>query len=279
MLAGNIERSDRERSLVKETSNLTAYECVLQGRYFFNEWHGSRADVKHAREMFEKAIDLDPRYAAAYAGLAATYHEEFKRGWSKDPEYSGEKCIALAKKSIELDEYDSFPHLVLSSIYWRFKSNLELAKRQLEAAIDLNPNYYWNYCYGCWFSTCYGDLDKGKSLAQEAIRRNPLLPDGCLNTLGIAEYLSGKYENAIATICQITNLEPESYACLAASYAQLGRIEEARNVAAGCVAHCVECMMSTDDWRKFWDTHLNLKEQGLVDRLLDGLDKAGLVQH
>ena len=96
---------------------------------------------------------------------------------------------------------------------------------------------------------------------------------------GIAEYLSGKYENAIATICQITNLEPESYACLAASYAQLGRVEEAKNVAEGCVEHGGECTLSTDDWRKFWVTHLDLKEQGSVDHLLDGLNKAGLVQH
>ena len=41
MLVGKIERSDRERSLVKETDNLTAYECVLQGRYYFNDWHSN----------------------------------------------------------------------------------------------------------------------------------------------------------------------------------------------------------------------------------------------
>jgi len=279
MLVGKIERSDRERSLVKETDSLTAYECVLQGRYYFNDWHGSEEEVRHAREMFEKAIELDPRYAAAYAGLAATYHEDYKRGWSDSPENSGEKCIELAKKSIELDEQDSFPHLVLSSIYWHFKLNFELAKSKLQTAIELNPNDYATYCYGCWFSTCSGDLDKSKLLAKEAIRRNPILPDGCLGTLGISEYLSGKYENAIATICQITNLEPESYACLAASYAQLGRVEEAKNVAEGCVEHGGECTLSTDDWRKFWVTHLDLKEQGSVDHLLDGLNKAGLVQH
>ena len=61
---------------------------------------GPEEEVRHAREMFEKAIELDPRYAAAYAGLAATYHEDYKRGWSDSPENSGEKCIELAKKSI-----------------------------------------------------------------------------------------------------------------------------------------------------------------------------------
>ena len=62
-LVGKIERSDHERSLRKETDNLSAYECVLHGRYFFHDWHGSEEDVRRAREMFEQAIKLDPRYA------------------------------------------------------------------------------------------------------------------------------------------------------------------------------------------------------------------------
>ena len=279
MLVGKIKQSDRERSLQKETDNLTAYECVLQGRYYFGDWHGSADDVRHAQEMFEKAIELDPRYANAYAGLAATYLDDFDHEWSYNPEDSGNKCLELAQKAIELDKNDSFAHLVLSGAYWKVKSNFDLARSQLEAAISLNPNYYWNYCYGCWFSACYGDLEGSIAQAKEAIRRNPLLPDGCRYTLGFAEYLSGTYENSIATISQIAKLEPESYACLAASYAQLGRVDEARKVAEDCVEHSEECSKSVSEWREYWANCLNFKEQTPVDHLIDGLDKAGLVKH
>jgi len=279
MLVGKIEQSDRERSLQKETDNLTAYECVLQGRYYFRDWHGSADDVRHAQEMYEKAIELDPRYANAYAGLAATYLDDFDNGWSNNPEDSGKKCLELAQKAIELDKNDSYAHLVLSNAYWKVKSNFDLARSQLEAAINLNPNFYWNYCYGCWFSACYGDLEGSIVQAKEAIRRNPLLPDGCRYTLGFAEYLSGNYGNAIATISQIAKLEPESYACLAASYAQLGRFDEARKVAKDCVEHSEECSKSVPEWREYWTNCLNFKEQAPVDHLIDGLDKAGLVKH
>jgi adenylate cyclase len=279
MLVGRIEQSDRERSLQKETDNLTAYECVLQGRYYFGDWHGSEDDVRQAREMFEKAIELDPRYATAYAGLAATYLEDFDNKWSNNPEASGNKCLELAQKANELDENDSFAHLVLSAAYWKVKSNFDLAKSQLEAAINLNPNYYWNYCYGCWFTACYGDMEASIVQAKEAIRRNPLLPDGCRYTLGFSEYLSGNYENAITTISQIAKLEPESYACLAASYAQLGRVEEAKKVAEDCVEHTEECTKSVPEWREYWANCLNFKEQDPVDHLIEGLDKAGLVNH
>ena len=279
MLAGNIERSDHERSLSKETDSLSAYECVLHGRHFFHDWKGSEDDVLKARDMFERAIEIDPRYAAAYSGLAATYISEFSDGWSSNPEAAGIGALEYAHKAIELDEHDSYAHLVLSFAYWHVKSDFELAKRQIEAAIELNPNYYWNYCYGCWFSACYGDLETSVFQAKEAIRRNPLLPNGCLHSLGIAEYLSGHYEDAVTTICQISKLEPRSYACLAACYAQLGRVEEATKIANECVEHSGECSMSTEEWHEFWTAQLKFKEQAPIDHLIEGLDKAGLVKH
>ena len=277
MLAGNIERSDRERSMHKETANLSAYECVLRGRHFFGEWHASEDDVRCAREMFEQAIALDRGYAAAYAGLAATYMMEFQNGWTKTTEITGARAIELARKAIALDERDSYAHLVLSSAYWKVKSNFELARSQLETAIEINPNYYWNYCYGCWFSACSGDLDVSVEHGNEAIRRNPLLPDGCLWTLGFTEYLAERYENAVATIGRMTKLEPDSYACLAACYAQLGRDEEAAAAAAEFRDQSEEGSMDTSDWRSYWAAYFQFKDQAPVDHLIEGLEKAGLI--
>jgi adenylate cyclase len=279
MLVGNIERTDLERSLRKETDDLTAYEYVLRGRHYWGDWKGSEDDNRRARKMFERAIELDPRYGAAHAGLAATYHQDCKFGWTDDPEGDVEQCVRLARKAIELDEHDSFAHLVLSSAYWRFKGNFELARSQLEAAINLNPNYYWNYCYGCWFSVCSGDLETSVAHGREAMRRNPLLPDGCLHSLGFTEYLAGRYENAIATIGQITEIDPESYAVLAASYAQLGRVDEAQKVASECVDHEGECARDVAAWRDFWNDFVYFRDQTPVDHLIEGLDKAGLVKH
>ena len=277
MLVGNIERSDHERSLDKETDELSAYECVLHGRHFFHDWKGTEEDVLRAREMFEKAIEIDPRYAAAYSGLAATYISAFSDGWASDSEAAGNSALQYAHKAIELDQHDSYAHMVLSFAYWHVKSDFELAKRQIEAAIELNPNYYWNYCYGCWFSACYGDLKSSVFQAKEAIRRNPLLPNGCLHSLGLAEYLSGRYEDAVTTICQISKLELQGYACLVASYGQLGRLEEARKIASECVDHGGECEMSVEEWNQFWNSKLKFKDQSPIDHLVDGLNKAGLV--
>lgn len=278
MLVGTIERSDRVRSAHKGTDSLTAYECLLRGRHFFQDWRGTEVDVRNAREMFEKAIGIDPGYAAAYSGLAATYVEEYDQKWSNDLEATGLQSIELAHKAIDLDRFDSNAYLVLSSAYWHVKSDFEIARQHLETAIELNPNHYWTYCYGCWFSVCDGDLATSVIYAKEAIRRNPLLRDGCLWILGLNEYLTECYEKSVSTNCQIRKLESESYACLAASYAQLGRFEEAGRAVREFSALNNKCPMNTEEWREYWSLLLHFKDQHSVDRLIDGLDKAGMVK-
>ena len=277
MLIGSIERSGRECSMNKETRNLSAYECVLRGKYLLKDWRGAKDDVRHARDMFEQAIELDTRYSTAYAGLAATYIEEFYHEWSDTPEITGARSIELALQAIELDEQNCFAHFVLSNGYWLVRAEFELAKNHLEIAIELNPNYYWNYCYGSWFSVCNGDLDISIEHGNEALRRNPMLPDGCLWTLGFTEYLSERYGKAVSTINQMTKPGPENYACLAACYAQLGRVEQTKQAAAKFSSQNGKGAMSTADWYTYWRGFFHFKDQAPVGHLIDGLDKADLV--
>jgi Flp pilus assembly protein TadD len=128
------------------------------------------------------------------------------------------------------------------------------------------------------FSVCAGDLEASAVQASESMRRNPLLPDACLWSLGFTEYLTGRYEKAIATICQMDTLESESYACLAACYAQIGRLEDAVRAAREFAALNDRCPMSTAEWRDYWGMRLHFKDQLSVDRLIESLGKAGLVR-
>ena len=277
LLVGKIEHSDHERSMRKETGNLSAYECVLQGRYLLDDWHGEEKETMQARVMFERAIDLDPRYAAAYAGLSATYLMVYDRGWADNLEESGVQCIDYALKAIELDECDSYSHLILSYCYWQVKSDFELAHSQLETAISLNPNYYWNYCYGCWFNVCAGNLETSANYGNEAIRRNPLLPGGCLHNLAATEYLSERYANAIEIFRQITKPDPENIACLAACHAQLGNSGEASRAAEEFREQSGKSAMSPGEWQSYWDPFFKFQDPTSLDHIIEGLEKAGLV--
>jgi hypothetical protein len=61
----------------------------------------------------------------------------------------------------------------------------------------LNPNDYSNYCFGGWLYACSGDLENAVACSNEALRRSPVVSDGCLETRLVAEYLAGNYQGAI----------------------------------------------------------------------------------
>ena len=277
MLVGKIEQSNQIRTAKKETSELTAYECVLRGRHFFKDWRGTEEQVLQARQLFEKALEIDPHYAAAYSGLSATYCEEFENSWTRDSDAAGERCIEYALKAIELDEHDSLAHLSLSSAYWHIRKDFDLAYSQFRTAIELNPNYYWSYCYGCFLSACTGHLTDCITYGTEAIRRNPLLPNSCLSMMGLAEYLLENYTKAIETLSQIDKLLPKDYACLIASYAQLSRLEDANSTAEEFFKLCQYQAMPRQDWHTFWLEEFDFKDEKPIAHLIEGLDKAGLV--
>ncbi len=276
LLAGRLEENSQARAMRKNTSNLSAYDSLLRGKYYLDDWKGSREDIVKAREMFEHAIELDPGYAAAYAGLAGAYVVEIEKGWTKSPEKMGERALDLARKAVSLDDRDSWCHLVLAFTYREVKSDYELAEAQVRTAIELNPNHYWNYCFKSWLSTCLGNLEEGISCGNEAIRRNPLLPDGCLESMVFAKYLAGRYQQAIETYGKMLNPGKGPQACLAASYAQLGRDDDARRAADDYRKLIGDKFSNIEDWNSHWSDLLKFKDPAALDHFLTGMSKAGL---
>ncbi len=278
-LAVRLEHSDRRRALRKDNINLSAYDYLLRGKQYFDDFHCSQKHNLRAREMFERAIELEPEYAAAYACLAATYLMEVEEGWTDAPEATGERSIELSRKAIELDDLNSYAHLILAIAYFLVRGNLELTKTQTQRALELNPNDYWNYCFKCWFSTCTGEVEESVFCGREAARRNPFLADSCRRNVGIAEYFAGTYDQAIDTLGKIANPPAEVQACIAAAYAQLGREKEALAAAADFRprAHEIGLQPNSDEesWRTFWKNRFFKNEAG-IEHLLDGLRKAGL---
>ncbi len=278
-LAVRLEHSDRKRAFRKGDIDLSAYDYLLRGKQYFGDFHCSQEDNLRAREMYERAIELNPEYGAAYAYLAATYLTEYEEGWAETLEAAGERAIELARKAIEFDDLDSYAHLILAAAYFRVRGNLELTKAQIQRALELNPNDYWNYCFKCWFSTCTGELEESIFCGREAARRNPFLADSCLRNVGIAEYFAGSYDEAIETLGKITNPPAEVQACIAAAYAQLGRNQEALAAAAEFRPHAQEIGLKPEgdreSWRTFWKNRF-FKDEASIEHLLDGFRKAGL---
>ena len=120
----------------KRTDSLEAYDAFLRGMEYYLRL--TKEDNLRARQMFEKAIALDPQYAEAYARLGWTYCLEWGLRWSQDP-HTLEQALAMAQQAVALD--DSLPgaHALLGIVYAQ-KRQYDQAIAEGERAIALDPN-------------------------------------------------------------------------------------------------------------------------------------------
>jgi hypothetical protein len=109
-----------------------------------------------------------------------------------------------------------------------------------------------------------------------------LLPDGCLHGIGFAEYVAGRYEQALSTFGQMSPSRPlEICAFVAACYVELGRSDDARLQVEEFLHRAaseltVSPLQNATTWRAYWAMHAPLKDMAQLDRFLDSLRKAGL---
>ncbi len=257
----------------KTTDNLEAYDAFLRGQEpFFRAFdEGNKEANTQARQMFERAVELDPQYAQAYARLGATYLLDWFSQWNPTPQ-TLERAGELAQKAVTLDESLPAPYIVLGAVYL-FKKQHELAIGETERAIALAPNEAEGYRSLGVVLAWAGRSEEGITMVERAMRLNPRYPTQYLMNLGFTYRLAGRYEEAIATAKQILARQPNAppaYFILAFSYAQLDRLEEAR--AAAAEFQRLLPNFSLEGWKQI----AAFKDPALLERDLAALRKAGL---
>lgn len=277
-IVGQVDRAHTARALRKDPKLLTAYELVLQGRARLAR--AARDDVIAARAIFDRALKDHPDYAPGYVWLAESYYLEAVSHWTESADQAAERAIELGRRAVELDDLDSFAHLILAWGYFR-KGGLEMAKAQLERALELNPNDYYGLCLQSTLCLCRGEIDGAIEHGLLALRRSPLVSDACLFTLGFAYYFGEEYRRALEIWGRMARPRIEAKAGIAASLARLERGAEAE---AALREFCAE-LRAADRLRfaadrasfeDYWQRVFPLQQAALLSHLLQGLDLAGL---
>jgi tetratricopeptide (TPR) repeat protein len=231
-LAVRLTDIELDRVSAKPTGNLEAYDYVLKGRALASNL--TRGDNFDAREMFRRALDLDPSYAPAYSGLGFTSLYAVLYGWAVSPNQELDRAFKLAQKSLDLDESDVAAHRLLGRIYL-FRKQHDLGAVELERAIALNPNDAASY-QDQGVVLVWSGRPEGAILAFEtALRLDPNMGAEHLFHLGLAYYLKGRYEDAILRLEPSSDRTPDfvlTYIALAAAYGQMGRRADASRAAA-----------------------------------------------
>jgi adenylate cyclase len=201
----------------KHTDNLEAYDAFLRGQGYHYRYT-KEANIQ-GRQMFEKAVALDPQYAEAYAWLGLTYHAEWILHWSADLQ-TLERALALAQQALALDDTLPIAHSLLSYVYVQ-KQQYDQALAAGERAIALDPNQADRYAGQAHVLYIAGRPEEALQSVEQAMRLNPRSPPWYLAYVGVAYRMTGRYAEAIATLKEIISRDPNfiyAHLHLASSY-------------------------------------------------------------
>jgi TolB-like protein/class 3 adenylate cyclase len=267
-LAVQLTDFEQERAFAKPTHDLEAYDYVLRGRQRLLRF--GRADNFEARDLFRKAIELDPSYADAYAGLGWTYLNAFLFGWTSAPKDALERSEKLAQQALAIDASSVDGHRLLGRVYVNRRRH-DLAMVELERVITLNPNNAQSYAEQGIVLVWSGRPDGAITSLEIARRFDPNMNAESLAHLGLAYYLKERYADAVKFLERSLAQNPDfqfGHQVLAAAYGQLGRAREALRE-ADAVRRLYPFFDVDEYGRQF-------RDPAHAAHVTDGLRKAGL---
>ena len=265
-----LTEGEQARLMSKGTNNLEAYiKFLMAGEYLFKF---SKDGFILARQKYEEAIDLEPDYAAAHGGLAASYIMPLWVGWEDSPHQALAKANEHAQRCLALDDTNAYAHAFLGGLY--------LVQRQWDKAIaagkravTLSPNSADILTLFAVTLKSVGRVDEALSMIEKAIRLNPMPPELYLHELGTYYRLLGRYDEAIAVLKR--NLDHGknylmSMINLTATYSMAGKLDQAR-------AQAREVLSIMPDFSaKQFMKGFPYKDQKIIDDFIENLCKAGL---
>jgi adenylate cyclase len=268
-----LSAAERERVLGKPPENLDAWESYQRGLWHL--WTYGRDGNLEAARLLERATDLDPGFAQAYAYGSYVRYSRVVAGWSDDAAQSLETGMALAKKALALDDKDPLGYFAVGRIYM-MRGRHDDSVAALETAIVLNPSFAQAY-HGLGMTlTLAGRLEDAKNALRQAERLSPRDPNLWASTVvhALACILSRDYEEALHWARKTTqNPRAKGYwpqAVLAAALAHLDRIEEARAAVDAALDELPDLTQA------YLEKALPTKQPDGLAPYLDGLRKAGL---
>ena len=203
-LIQNLNAEHRKLLTKRQTDNPEAYRAYLKGRYFWNK--RTPAGLEQSLEYFKQAIDLDPTYASAYAGLADAYallvwqdqlpQQDFI-AWAK----------GAATKALEIDETLAEPHATLGFVKFWYDWDFIGAESEFRQAIELNPDYATAHHWYGEFLGLTNRFDEGFKELKVAQQIDPL--SAIINTdLGKLLVLARQPDPAIEQLQKTLELDP-----------------------------------------------------------------------
>ena len=259
-----VQASEVDR---RPTSSFEAYDYRLQGNEYLHRL--TKEDNIKARELYEKALSLDPEYTLAFVGLGWTYALDVITNWVAVGPETIDKALGYAQKAVRLDPNSAEAHRLIARIY-QLQGRHEESLAMIRRALELNPNNGdFLATYGVML-TYAGRPEEGIEWGEKAIRRNPHYPSWYASALATSYFGSERYEEALHYLNRIDSPKMWDHRLLAAIYVELGQMQKAKEHVAAILAINPDSTLTTIE------SALGYKNRADIDRFLVRLRKAGM---
>lgn len=267
--AVKLTRFERDRALAKPTESLAAYEHVLRGREHLSR--ASRDSNDEAHDMFQRAIDIDPSYAAAYAELGLTLVEAVASGWTEFISDDLARAEALAQKALLLDSASTTAYRLLAEVHLA-RRRFDLALAQTDRALEINPSDAASFAMRGEILVWAGRAAEALPWLEGALRLDRANARATF-LLGTAYYFLDRHSASVEAMHHALagslghNTQVMGRSVLAAAYAQLDKPADAERERSAAIR--IAPFLNAERFASQFDT------QTAHDHMLEGLKKAG----
>ncbi len=273
-VAPNIRASELQAALRKRPESLTAYDRMLRGVHLI--YAADRETLCEARRFLEEAMREDPAFALPAAYAAWWHCLWIGQGWTTDPEADTEKAFELASHAIALDPANAVALSAKGHLLSYLRREYDAALLFFARALEACPNHAFSWMMSSTTLSYVGRAEEALVRAMHALTLSPQDRSCYLyfNRVSIAHFAAGDMAEAVrwARLCRVENpAYTANLRFLAAALARLGRVAEARGVAADLMRYEPEFRLDA-----FAHGRQPFQAKSIAAAYLDGLRAAGL---
>jgi TolB-like protein/class 3 adenylate cyclase len=229
-----LQAAEIRRSTAQSTNDVTAYDLYLRALAAF--FPVTKEGVIEAQRLLEQAIEIDPHYAPALSWAAHCHLRLVIEGWVEESEPSRHKAVDLPRKALQLVEHDPVVLTNAAQVLARSGEDVGAMIALVDRALTLNPSYARGWFVSGLLRVWAGQPDLGIEHVNTSVRLSPRERVGStLFVIGMAYFFKRRFAEAASQLLasfQDHPGYPQPYRFLAACYVHMGRLDEARAVAA-----------------------------------------------
>jgi adenylate cyclase len=277
-VGNRVELAQIGRAVRADPASLEAYDLILRAKWLVFQY--AKQATAESRVFAQKAAEIDLRSAKAWSYVGYSHYMEYVARWVPDPVEALARAYEFQKKAVTLDENDI-------EVSWKFGQVLLQMGKFDEAyvhfarALAVNPNDTEARCQWALYLDCMGRHEEALEHYDMAQRRNPIDTIGMPWLKGICYFGARHYEAAIVELSRMSHPINEVHGWMAACYAQLGRLAEARasleTFLRGAKADmAVFPGRRLKDLESYWRGAMPYRDERDFEHLCEALRKAGL---